>query len=132
MIGVDTNVLVRLFVTDTPHQHAAAVNFFRERSPVDPAHISVVTAVEFYWVLTRRYKLEPGVVRNYLRDILFMSDAVVESAEDVRTALEWASVGDADLADALIAHSALKAGCSKVVTFDKEAADALAPMELLT
>ena len=62
---------------------------------MDPAHISVVTAVEFYWVLTRRYKLEPEVVRNYLRDILFMSDAVVESAEDVRTALEWASVGDA-------------------------------------
>jgi len=131
MIGVDTNVLVRLFVTDTPHQHEAAVRFFRARDVDDPAYVSVVTVAEFYWVLTRRYKLKPDVVRGYLMDVMFMGDAVVERANDVREAIDWAEETEADLSDALIALAALKAGAKKIVTFDVNAADVLQPMELL-
>ena len=56
MIGVDTNVLARLFLEDDPKQTASARRFFAARSPTDPAFISAVVIAEFIWLLTSRYR----------------------------------------------------------------------------
>lgn len=131
MIGVDTNVLVRLFVTDEQNQHRRAVKFFAERTPDQPAFISLVTVVEFYWVMKRSYRRSHDDVLAMLARIVTSEDAAVEAANDVLASIERSRMDGADFSDLVIARSGELHGCSHTVTFDKPAARHVPGMELL-
>lgn len=131
MIGVDTNVLIRLFVTDEQNQHRRAVTFFAARTPDEPAFLSLVTVVEFYWVMKRSYRRSHDEVLAMLARIVTSEDAAVESAEEVLASIESSRMDGADFSDVLIARSAELRGCSHTVTFDKPAAKRVPGMELL-
>ena len=131
MIGVDTNVLVRLFVDDDRRQHQLAVRFFAKRSASDAAFISTVTIVEFFWVMTRTYKRTSQAVLDLLAGMLESEDAVFEGSDEVRQTIAIAQESGADLADLLIARSGEIAGCRTTVTFDQPAARSVPGMELL-
>lgn len=131
MIGVDANVLLRLLTADDLQQHQIAKAFFSERSPASPAFLSVVTLAETAWVLRRSYRLSKTEIGIALRRILESDDFVVEARES----LDFFRQKEADptqLGDYLVAYLCSKAGCERVVTFDKRAAKAVPAMELLT
>lgn len=131
MIGVDTNVLARLFVDDDQEQMKHAQTFFQKRTPDDPAFIGSVVIAEFVWLLLFRYRYPVDAVHRALDVIFASANVVVEDEEDVRLAILAARQSGADIADSLIAAVAGKHGCRSVVTFDRKAAKSIPGMELL-
>lgn len=131
MIGVDTNVLVRYVIEgdtgagdtgarDLAQRHAAR-RFFAARTPDDPAAISVVTLVEFVWVLSRSYGYSDAEVARVIRGLCRSRDAVVHHETSVIRALRDAESSGAGIADAIIAHLGVAAGAEGTVTFDRRA-----------
>jgi predicted nucleic-acid-binding protein len=123
VIGVDSNVLLRHLLQDDDVQSPLASRFFASRSPEDPAFLSQLVLAEVIWTLERAQRLAPEEVRRVMRDLLSSADVVVENSIGVRRAVRDAEQCDAGLADAIIAHAAIDAGCDGIVTFDRRALD---------
>jgi predicted nucleic-acid-binding protein len=121
VIGVDTNVLVRHLVGDDSDQADAASRFLAQRTAEDPVFVSVPVLVELIWTLRTRYRQPADRVLDVVESLLASADVVVESAAAVRRAVLDALESSADLADAIIAHRAIDAGCDGIVTFDRRA-----------
>jgi predicted nucleic-acid-binding protein len=121
VIGVDTNVLLRHLLQDDPTQSPKASDFLAERTPGDPIYISRLVLAETIWMLTRSYGRRLPELAGIIRALLASDDVVIEAAPSVRRAVQDAEDGNGDLADAIIAHAAIDAGCDGVVTFDKRA-----------
>jgi predicted nucleic-acid-binding protein len=130
MIGVDTNVLVRLFVPEEPQRTDAAA-FFRERSPSDPAYVPLVAVAEFTWVLSKRYKYGFEKIGQSIQWMLDSDDFVLEERGRVEWALANYTRPRVDFADLLISRAAELAGARDTVTFDTDAARFVPGMELL-
>lgn len=131
MIGVDTNVLIRLFITEEP-QSAKSAEFFAARSPDDPAYVPLMVVAESAWVLRRKYKQGAEQISRVIQSILDSDDFVVER----RDLVEWAHANYVhariDFSDLLIARASELAGAVHVATFDRDAAKHIPGMELLT
>ncbi len=121
MIGVDTNVMIRHLVNDDPHSAEDARAFFNDRSPDDPAYVSTAVVVETVSVLRRTYKVSRADVVSILETLLRSRDILIQSAASLRRALADSEEANTDLADAIIAHAAIDAGCDWTVTFDRRA-----------
>lgn len=131
MIGVDTNVLLRLFVTDDPAQYRSATEFFDARSRSSPAYIGHVVLVEFAWVLARTYRVPRERIVEAIAALMDKRDIIFENRGIVGDMLERAGQSKADLADLLIASINASAGCLHTVTFDRSAVRLVPGMELL-
>ncbi len=132
MIGVDTNVLVRLFVNDVQSQHDASLRFFGQRSKDDPAYVSLVVVVELIWALRGTYDYSMDSVRLALTSLLDSPDIHVQDRDVVAEAILRSSQPKVDLVDVLIAGLAATAGCSSTVTFDRTAAKRVPGLDLIT
>ena len=121
MIGVDTNVLVRHLVKDDPPRAEDARRFLDGRSPDDPAYVSTAVIVETISVLGRIYRVQRADIVRILETLLRSRDILIESAASLRRSLADAEEANTDIADAIIAHAAIDAGCDWTVTFDKRA-----------
>ena len=130
MIGVDTNVLVRLFVPVEP-QREASIAFFGKRSPADPAYVSLVVLAEFAWVLRRRYKYGFDKIGQAIRWMLDSDDFVVENRGLVEWALANYTRSRIDFSDLLISRAGELSGTPQTVTFDIDAVKYVPGMELL-
>ena len=131
MIGVDTNVLVRVAVKDNIAQTTAAQAFLAERSVGDPAFVSAVVLAELAWVLDRAYGFSRERIEGVFDWVMESANIIVERADLVERALSLAHSAQAGIADCIIAEVATDAGASKIVTFDKPAASRIPRMELL-
>jgi predicted nucleic-acid-binding protein len=131
LIGVDTNVLVRLFVVDNPAQSKAALQFFAERSATDPAFISLVVVAELVWLLDDTYDFSHAEIVETLKRILASPDFALEEPEFVADAVAFAEHKKIDISDFLIARIALEHGGRSIATFDINAAKRVPGMELL-
>ncbi|WP_375452247.1 PIN domain-containing protein [uncultured Devosia sp.] len=131
MIGVDTNVLVRLVVEENFEQTALAISFFDARSPASPAHISLIVIAELAWVLGKTYKFGYDRVAAFIERLLETSDIVVERSDIVKWALDQFNHAKIDFADLLIAEINRQAECEATVTFDRNAAKRISGMDLL-
>lgn len=131
MIGVDTNVLARIFVADDPRQRAEAQAFLQERSEADPAFVSALVVAELGWVMTRLYKLPITTVADALDWMFESTNIVVEASDLLRSAVALAASSGADISDCIITALAREAGADVTVTFDKDAARRIPGMELL-
>jgi predicted nucleic-acid-binding protein len=142
MIGLDTNVLVRYIVqSPTPPSPASggglgrgsqvATAFIERLSERDPGFVSVVAMTETAWVLERAYRLSAGEVAKVIERMLQAAPLVVESEQEVFTAMVALKEGRGSFADALIGALGAKAGCSTTVTFDRRAVQ-LSGFELLS
>jgi predicted nucleic-acid-binding protein len=130
MIGIDTNVLLRLLTADDAQQHETALAFFKERSSASPAFVSAVTLAETVWVLHRSYRFSQEEIRSSLSQVLDSDDFVVEARESVEF-IRQEGANPIHLGDYLVAHLCKKAGCERTVTFDRRAAKSVSGMELL-
>ncbi len=111
MIGVDTNVLVRLLTGDDPDQAGRAANLFARESIFIPKTVLLETE----WVLRYSYKLPPPVVLAAFRSLLGLPQVVVEDSGALVEALARYEDG-MDFADAL--HLAAVREADGFATFD--------------
>lgn len=125
MIGVDTNVLLRLLLRDDAAQSAAAEKMFAASVSVEePAVINAITLSEAVWALRNVYALPKENVLAILDGLLAQSDVEIVPEEAVRRALTAWSRGSAEFADYLVAEINRAIGCTTTFTFDRAAATA--------
>lgn len=122
MIGVDTNVLVRLFQQDDPAQTARASALFTSFTGEERGFIASSVLAELAWVLTSKYKVSRSDLGDILERLLLAQEVVIEQAPVVWQALRVYRVSKADFADCLIERIGASAGCEYTVTYDREAA----------
>ena len=131
MIGLDANILVRHLAQDDPVQSPKATRLIEQQlTEADPGFISVVAMVETVWVLDRAYGLTAHEIAAAIERVLQADVLLVESEQEVFTAMIALKTGRGSFADALIGALGAKAGCSRTLTFDRKAAR-LAEFELL-
>ncbi len=121
MIGLDSNVLLRYLAQDDAVQSLKATKVIQSLSEDEPGHLTHVVLVETAWVLARIYKVPERMIAVIMANLLRSRSISVSDEADVVFALRAASQGEASFADALIGALSLRAGCSKVVTFDEDA-----------
>ena len=123
MIGLDTNILIRYLTLDDPAQSARAIEILERRlTPNNPGFVSVVAMVETVWVLDRAYGLTNREIATAVERLLQVEVLEIESEQEVFTAMVALKQGRGSFADALIAELAVRAGCTRTLTFDRKAA----------
>ena len=122
MIGLDTDILVRYFTQDDPVQSYKATVLIEQRlTEQSPGFVSIVALAETVWVLERFYRLKKQEIAIVIERILGADALLVEHEAEVATALTAVWEGRGSFADALLAALSVKAGCSRVLTFDRKA-----------
>lgn len=121
MIGLDTNILLRLIVKDDAKQHARVLNLLKKTlSAGRPGFINLVVLMEFAWTLRRAFKQSNESIVATVEQLLGVENVVVERGEIVARAL-WVSIDKRiDLPDALISCLNEAEGCSETLTFDED------------
>ena len=119
MIGIDSNILVRLFVEDDREQADPAVELFAKSGPRS-IRVSQVVMAETVWALRRSYGRDKTSVVAALVLLFGREELVFESRSTLLTALGRYQRGNADFADYLIAASNIDAGAVPTFTFDRK------------
>lgn len=131
MIGIDTNILVRLLTDDDPAQ-AGAVR--RLLTPLDAVAESVVindiVLVETLWTLHRLYGFDRQTQLDVLNRLLSALTFRFENRDLVTQAVRLFAHSNADFSDCLIAAKNTGMGCEYTATFD-QAMGKLKGVELL-
>ncbi len=123
MIGLDTNIVVRLITQDDPGQSRVANRIVEQRlSASEQGFVSLAVVLETVWVLDSIYRFSSAEIATALRALLADQALAVQSESEVFTAIVALEENRSSFADALIAALASTAGCSITLTFDKEAA----------
>ena len=120
MIGLDTNVLLRLGDDDEPHQRDRARALVRSQG-ANGCFVNPIVLAEFAWTLTRSYKLSRGDAAARIALILESPEFVVASLDEASRAVERFLQGPADFADYFLAEINAAAGCATTATFDRDA-----------
>ncbi len=125
MIGIDTNIVLRLFTDDNPEQRAAVVRLLDGRGPASIRLTNIVLA-EFVWTLTRHYKRKKPEIIDVLEQLLQREELVFENRSALMTAVRWYENGKADFPDYLVGALNEEAGTSSTFTLDRDAASHIA------
>lgn len=124
MVGLDTNVILRVLLDDDPVQAALARQVFLELSPQRPGFITSVTLAEVYGNLSRRQGLTRADCLAVVRRLVETEALEFDDGEGVVRALELAEAG-ADFPDALIHGIYEQFSIAEAVTFDRKASSYL-------
>jgi predicted nucleic-acid-binding protein len=112
MIGIDTNVLVRLVTNDDAAQAARALRLVQS----DTVWISRTVLLEAEWVLRHAYGLDAAAIGRAFSTLAAVSTVEIEGRPAVVRALAWHAKG-MDFADAL--HLASSDAAERFATFDR-------------
>jgi len=117
MIGLDTNILARYYISDESdaeagRQHKAAARLIDSGEPL---LVCKTVVLEFEWVMRGYYGLSTKEVLKVLGHLLALPQVTVEDSETVALALSHCTAG-LDFADAL--HHASYRGCDSMASFD--------------
>ena len=119
MIGLDSNVLLRYLMQDDSIQSPKATSIIENFAIASPGYISVVVLAETAWTLRRTYRFSADEVAAAIVGLLQSATLVVQEEQAVIEALHACREGRGTFADALIGALATKAGCERVLTFDR-------------
>ena len=123
MIGLDTNVIVRYLAQDDLRQAAAATRLIEGSLTAESrGFVSIVTLVEVVWVMSSNYRAARAAVADVVEGLLTAPQLAIERADVIWRALRAFRDSRADFSDTLIVELGRDAGCSKTVTFDRQAA----------
>lgn len=121
MIGIDTNVLLRIFIADDdPPQHKRCVEFMRAQTSL--VRVNIIVLIEAVWTLQKKMGKSRSAIASFVGSVLEADTFDVEARDAVLTALTDFKRGPAGFADCLIARLNSEAGCSATFTFDTQAA----------
>ena len=116
MLGVDTNVLVRLVARDDADQVAAAEDFVSKG-----AWVSHLVLAETIWVLDSVYELSRVQIATAVEMLLNHRDLTVQDTEVVNSALvHYRKRPTVAFSDCLVLEIARKAGHLPVGSFDRD------------
>lgn len=123
MLGVDTNLLLRILTQDDPEQLETATRFLSTHcSSEEPGFVNRTVILEIVWVLERLYdEYSREQIAVAVESLLNTATLLLENSASVRDALEAYRAG-ADFSDALIAAINREHGCAHTATFDAKAA----------
>ena len=120
VIGLDTNVLVRLLTADEPVQLKAASRLLAAHDGEAGAFfVNDMVLVELVWVLGRLYGFDAGECLTAIRSLLDSDAFTFEDRERLKRAVALCSEQPSDFADTMIALKNAAAACEHTVTFDK-------------
>jgi predicted nucleic-acid-binding protein len=123
MIGIDTNLLVRLVVNDDERQSLAVERFIQEHSSSeDPCYISNIVLIEMVWVLESAYGFDRNSVADVLDRLLEVEQFDFDSPDEVAAAVDDFRYRGVEFADCLLGRTNIFAGCEHTITFDRKAA----------
>lgn len=129
MIGLDSNVLLRLFIDDNPAQTEQALRLVARLDEDEPGFVSLIALVETVWTLRRQLLFKRTAIMELVNNLLNSRELRLQESEVVAMALDAMAASKADFADCLIGLLNQKAGCSRTYTFDRRAASGAPGME---
>jgi predicted nucleic-acid-binding protein len=132
VIGIDTNIIVRLLTRDDPVQFDAAVSLVKSSSANEPLFVNPIVMLETVWVLERVYKVDRTVARHQVAGLLDTVEIKVPEILRMENWAQWFTSPHADFSDVVISELNRANGCEKTMTFDRKAANSVPGMELLT
>lgn len=120
MIGLDTNVLVRVLVDDGSRDVTRARAFVAAQAKAgEDFHIDAVVLAETVWVLETVFGYGRAEIAAVVAALLANAAYRLDGQESVTAALEGFRTTKADFSDCLIAARAQTAGCGCLATSDK-------------
>lgn len=123
MIGIDTNLIVRLIVNDDERQSRAVERFIQQHASADaPCYLSNIVLIETVWVLETAYGFDRAMVADALAVLLEVEQFDFDSPADVAEAVEEFRRSPVEFADCLLGRMNVFAGCDYTLTFDRKAA----------
>ena len=131
LVGLDTNIIIRLLTNDDPDQRRSALHFAAGLGKEYLAFLPLICVVELDWALRSQLGYTRQDASNAISKLLRVRGLTVEHHDLVLKALRQVAQNNADFADALIAARSIEEGCISVKTFDKRAASRVPGMELL-
>jgi predicted nucleic-acid-binding protein len=120
MLAADTNVVVRLLVSDdVAQQKAVRTRLERAKADGDAVVVSTVVLAEVAWVLDSVYGYSRTDIARAIRAVVSTPPFLSPERSDVLKAVDRYSAGGADFSDYLILTLAKAAGASTLLTFDR-------------
>ena len=121
MIGLDTNVLLRLFVEDNLAQSERARRFVHAAAADEPCLVSPIVLAEFAWTLATKFKQKRPELARLIEGVLSMDDLEIPFRRAAERALAAYRSGTADFPDYFLAEINAELGCASTATFDTAA-----------
>jgi predicted nucleic-acid-binding protein len=120
MIGLDTNVLLRIVLADDPQQHRVAVERLKICENSDDAFfINDIVLSEFAWTLKAGYGYPREDIALVIQSLIDVEAYRFEHRATVVEALRLYRESSADFPDCLILAKNLGNGCRETLSFDK-------------
>ncbi len=126
MIGLDTNILLRWLLDDSPsrgdapEQTELAARVILESG--ETFFVNHIVLAETIWVLRNKAGQSRRTIEEIVARLMASANVELEDEDTVRRSLDAFVKGKADFADYLIAEVNAAAGCSTTLTFDRKAA----------
>lgn len=121
MIGVDTNILLRLATNDDPAQVASIKRWLAVHAQGELLYVNHVVLAEAIWTLKSVYRADRLKIAHFVDTLLGSAGFEVEDAAAVEDALKAYQGGNVDFPDCLIAAKNIGL-CDLTITYDKGAA----------
>ena len=122
MIGLDTNVLLRLLVRDDRAQYETAARFVKEAvTQGEILFIDGIVVAELAWALAQTYRRSRDEIATAIEQILRTAEFEVEGSTLAWAALHEYKQNNADFTDCLNGSLNRGVGCSATATFDRKA-----------
>lgn len=120
MIGIDTNILLRLWLNDDAAQNKRIDALLAAHGGM-PGSLLVtdVVLVEAVWTLKSAFEQDKHAQLIAVRSLLEETAFAFEDREAVATALTLFEVGTGGFADCLIVAKHARQGCDFTATFDR-------------
>ncbi|MEQ1557488.1 MAG: type II toxin-antitoxin system VapC family toxin [Methyloglobulus sp.] len=120
MIGLDTNVLVRLLTADDENQLEAATRMMTPFEGIAHSfYINDMVLVELVWVLRRLYGFAREDCLLAIQALLNSDAYAFEDRARLAVILNLCKEQEHDFADAMIVFKNTAASCEYTATFDK-------------
>ena len=123
MLGIDTNVVRRLLVSDDAEQTRCARKLIEQSlGREEPVLVSLLVLIESEWVLRSSYGFKKDSILGMFRALLETRELSFEDEPAVEEALFQWKDSACGFADCLITAHNRQLGCRATATFDAKAA----------
>jgi len=120
MIGLDTNILIRLITQDDPQQAALAERLIeRATEEGEPCFVSDVVLCELEWVLEQCYEATRADVLAAVQELALRDVFAFENPDSLHWALNLYRESKVEFSDALIGAKSRAQGSRTTYTFDR-------------
>jgi predicted nucleic-acid-binding protein len=123
VIGLDTNIILRLFDFTDAKQSAAVERLFESAEADGTFLLSPIVLSEFAWTLQRTYQKPCGVIADHIERLLQSPECIVPFLHEAVDAVRRYRQGTASFADYFLASINRSLRCGTTLTFDQDAVE---------